>query len=258
MSKLLDWFGRFGKSSPAPAAEVLPAEPTASANCTVSYLAADGTPLPDRNGAEVRVETEPIGAGLTEVRRYALLPGWENLQSSQRTGVDAAGQPYTSRATYWPWGQERVRITTSVEEGQPSLEYISCFATGEVHLHKKRVGPKLTIAYADVAPRYRYLYEEKMPEYPDGYEAFLQDIRQGAKYPAIALRNQEAGKVYVEFTVQVDGRMDLLNIKKGVSAALDAAVLAAMKRISQRRWRPGFQNGRAVAVVFTVPINFKI
>jgi TonB family protein len=55
--------------------------------------------------------------------------------------------------------------------------------------------------------------------------------------------------------VDADGTVQQAKIAKGLSPAFDAAVVAAVKQLP--RFEPGKQAGQAVAVVFTLPVDFK-
>ncbi|NML66144.1 TonB family protein [Hymenobacter sp. RP-2-7] len=99
-----------------------------------------------------------------------------------------------------------------------------------------------------------YTYVEQMPQLPGGggQQAIVQAIQRGLKYPVGKVK---AGQVFARFIVDSKGVVQHTEIVKGLSAACDQAVLAAIKQLPQ--FVPGKQNGRAVAVSFTVPIDFK-
>ena len=70
----------------------------------------------------------------------------------------------------------------------------------------------------------------------------------------MAAADQRSGRVFVSFIVDSEGSVQAPAIVKGMSPAYDEAVLAAVRQLP--RFAPGKQNGKAVAVVFTVPILF--
>jgi TonB family protein len=246
--KLFAWLKRLRRrESEGPAAR--------SGNYTVRYLAADGTERPTAAGARQRQEQEAVGPGTVETRWYRLRP--ERLVRLSRQGTDAAGAPYLLRVSYWPWGQESVRLEKYVRDGQPGVEYRRYFENGDLKVHKQLVGRQLVEDFAYQHPPGEYTYVESMPVYPGGQEQLLHDIGRLVKYPASALRNREAGKVFVHFVVGRNGRIGDVRVQKGVSPALDAAAVQVLYAIAQQ-WRPGFQNRRAVSVSYTVPITFAI
>ncbi|MBC6991392.1 energy transducer TonB [Hymenobacter jejuensis] len=101
-----------------------------------------------------------------------------------------------------------------------------------------------------------YTYVEQMPTPPGGMEALLQYIGKNIKYPAMALRNQVEGKVFVAFVVGPDGAISNVTVQKGIGGGCDEEAVRVIKGLP--RWTPGKQNGRAVSVSFTVPVTFAI
>ena len=101
-----------------------------------------------------------------------------------------------------------------------------------------------------------YNYVEQMPEPPGGMGALLQYIGKNIKYPAMALRNQVEGKVFVNFVVGPDGAISGVKIQKGIGAGCDEEAMRVIKGLP--KWTPGKQNGRNVSVSFTVPVTFAI
>ncbi|AMR27403.1 hypothetical protein A0257_10040 [Hymenobacter psoromatis] len=99
-----------------------------------------------------------------------------------------------------------------------------------------------------------YTYVDQMPRLPtaNGMGAIVQQIRDNFVHPG---GPQQEGRVFASFTVQADGSVTDTKIVKGLSAAYDDAVLAAIQKLP--RFVPGMQSGKAVAVSFTVPITFK-
>lgn len=109
---------------------------------------------------------------------------------------------------------------------------------------------------ADVVDTKVYTYVEQMPQFPGGNDAIVGAIQKAIKYPALALRNQVEGKVFVNFTVNPEGEVTDVKITKGIGAGCDEETIRAVKTLP--RFTPGKQNGRAVSVSFTVPVTFAI
>ncbi|MGI4833345.1 MAG: energy transducer TonB [Janthinobacterium lividum] len=99
-----------------------------------------------------------------------------------------------------------------------------------------------------------YTYVEQMPQLPSGggQRAIVERIQANLVYPAGVQLN---GRVFASFMVGADGRVGEPVIVKGLSTACDQAVLAAIKQLPQ--FTPGKQSGKAVAVSFTVPVQFE-
>lgn len=97
---------------------------------------------------------------------------------------------------------------------------------------------------------------DEMPEYPGGDEALRKDISEIVKYPVEAQKNKISGKVYVTFVVNTEGKIVDSKIARGVNPSLDKEALRVMNIL--KTWTPGKQNGKAVKVQYTVPINFAL
>jgi len=101
-----------------------------------------------------------------------------------------------------------------------------------------------------------YTAVEIQPEFPGGEAAFGRFLAQNIRYPAIAKQNKIQGRVYVQFVVEKDGSLsDVKVIREPGSGTGDEAV--RVMKLSPK-WNPGKQNGQAVRVQFTLPINFAL
>jgi TonB family protein len=100
-----------------------------------------------------------------------------------------------------------------------------------------------------------YTYVEQMPELPGGggRAAITAAVQARFRYPRGFVQAGEPGIITVSFVVGPDGRVGAARIVKGLAAAPDAAALAAVRALP--RFTPGRQNGRPVAVSYTVPIT---
>ncbi len=112
---------------------------------------------------------------------------------------------------------------------------------------------------------------EVMPVFSQGGENGLMNyIASNVKYPEKSRKEGIEAKVYVQFTVDKDGKViDVTEKKtiahktndKGKSNPCKAPELTkeALRVISSLpEFTPGYQKGKAVKVLFTVPINFKL
>ena len=103
-----------------------------------------------------------------------------------------------------------------------------------------------------------YAYVEQMPQLPGGggMPALQQAVQSKISYPKAAPgETLPEGRVFASFVVDTDGTVQDTKIMKGLSPAFDNTVLAAIKQLP--RFEPGKQNGKAVAVSFTVPVAFQ-
>jgi TonB-dependent SusC/RagA subfamily outer membrane receptor len=129
---------------------------------------------------------------------------------------------------------------------------------------------------------------DKMPEYPGGLNAMMNYMVQNVKYPAAAIEAGAQGRIFVRFIVNKEGKVTNAKVlyvtakasdvkstgavseagksdgqkarsKEGYEAAgkaMDAEALRVVNAMPD--WIPGEQNGKKVAVYYTLPIQFKL
>ncbi|MDG2139272.1 MAG: TonB family protein [Flavobacteriales bacterium] len=101
-----------------------------------------------------------------------------------------------------------------------------------------------------------FMVVENMPEFPGGDLGLMKFIQKNVRYPAIAKEYNITGKVYVSFIVDRQGKVTNVKIVRGVDKNLDAEALRVVSLLP--KYRPGQQRGKAVRVMFTIPINFTL
>jgi TonB family protein len=97
---------------------------------------------------------------------------------------------------------------------------------------------------------------EKMPQFPGGDQALLSYISQQIKYPEAALNEKKEGRVITQFVVNTDGSVSDVVIKKGFGYGSEEEATRVISNMP--KWTPGEQNGKKVAVQYTLPITFKL
>ncbi|GCB37403.1 hypothetical protein KGMB02408_43480 [Bacteroides faecalis] len=97
---------------------------------------------------------------------------------------------------------------------------------------------------------------EKMPKFPGGEEALMRFIAQNIKYPTIAQKKKEQGKVILRMTVGKDGKISNINVQQSVSPYLDAEAIRVISEMPE--WEPGENKGEPINVEFTLPITFRL
>ena len=93
-----------------------------------------------------------------------------------------------------------------------------------------------------------------MPQYPGG--ELLKFIAQSIKYPTDAQEAGVQGRVICSFVVDKKGNIVEPKIIRGIDPSLDAEALRVIGMMP--RWTPGRQDGKAVRVLYTVPITFRL
>jgi protein TonB len=101
-----------------------------------------------------------------------------------------------------------------------------------------------------------FMVVENMPIFPGGDLGLMKYIQKHVKYPAIAKEYNITGKVYVSFIVDKSGSVTNVKIVRGVDKNLDAEAVRVVKSLP--KYKPGKQRGKAVRVMFTIPINFTL
>jgi len=97
---------------------------------------------------------------------------------------------------------------------------------------------------------------EQSPNFPGGTGAFGKFLERNVRYPASARESNVQGKVFVSFIVEADGSLTDVVAVRGPSDDLKAEAVRVIS--TSPKWEPGIQNGQAVRVQYTVPINFTL
>ena len=97
---------------------------------------------------------------------------------------------------------------------------------------------------------------EQMPTFPGGDAALMKYLAENVKYPALAIKAQEQGRVVVSFTVEKDGAISDVKVARSVTPSLDAEAVRVVKAMP--KWTPGKQDGQLVRVRYNVPVSFKL
>ncbi|WP_455063948.1 TonB family protein [Prevotella fusca] len=98
-----------------------------------------------------------------------------------------------------------------------------------------------------------YTVTEIMPTFRENVNLWLS---KKVKYPAAAVKKKEEGRVIIKFIISPTGEVQKPQIIRSVSPSLDKEALRVIS--SMPKWNPGKQNGKPVAVYYTLPISFKL
>ena len=97
---------------------------------------------------------------------------------------------------------------------------------------------------------------EQMPEYPGGVVEMTKFLQRNIQYPANAAKNEVEGRVILQFVVEKNGQIGEVKVVRSVDPELDAEAMRVVK--SMPNFIPGRQDGKPVAVLYTIPISFKL
>lgn len=97
---------------------------------------------------------------------------------------------------------------------------------------------------------------EKLPKFPGGDEAFGKYLSKTIRYPAVAKENNTQGRVIVSFVVERDGKLTDIKVLRDIGGGCGEEAIRVLSK--SPAWSPGIQNGKAVRVAYTMPINFTL
>ena len=102
------------------------------------------------------------------------------------------------------------------------------------------------------------IYEtvEQLPEFPGGQQAMIEFLSSNVRYPEKAAKNNIQGRVLVRFVVEKTGEISNIEVVRSVDEELDAEAIRVIK--SMPNFTPGRQDGKPVAVWYTLPLIFKL
>ena len=96
---------------------------------------------------------------------------------------------------------------------------------------------------------------EQQPEFPGGPSAMAKWLGDNIKYPVEAAKKGIEGRVIVQFVVGSDGTVSDAVVRRSVDPLLDAEALRVINAMPA--WTPGKQDGKPVAVRYTIPVTFR-
>jgi len=116
--------------------------------------------------------------------------------------------------------------------------------------------PKAEVAGVEMRRDETFTHVEQSPQYAGGNEAMSAFLRKNLKYPRPASQAGVQGKVFVQFTVGSDGKIENATALKGIGFGCDEEAVRVVKMMKD--WMPGKQAGVPVRVRFTLPIAFQL
>ncbi|MDE5607969.1 MAG: energy transducer TonB [Muribaculaceae bacterium] len=118
---------------------------------------------------------------------------------------------------------------------------------------------ELTAVTADTVAKRDIIFgmvNYQQARYPDGDKAMMDFIRTNIVYPEDALRERIEGRVVVKMRIEADGTISDYVIIRGRHPSLDREAVRVLKLMP--KFEPATDDGRPVAVWFTIPVNFKL
>ena len=165
------------------------------------------------------------------------------LLFSQPESVNAIEQPSDGKVTEFVANNQTELPATAPGESTANRRKMA--AVGEV----KHTQPSDTTLVYQVV--------EQMPEFPGGTNGMMTFLRNSIIYPQEARDANIQGKCFVTFVVDSNGKIKDARVQKSSgNEALDKESVRVVESMPQ--WTPGKQNGKNVAVQYTLPIMFRL
>ena len=101
-----------------------------------------------------------------------------------------------------------------------------------------------------------FVVVEEQAEFPGGLDSMYAYIQKNLVYPEKAKAEGIEGRVFVTFTIEKDGSISNILIKRAIGGGCEEAVVEMIKNMP--KWNPGKQKGKPVRFQFTLPIKFEL
>lgn len=85
---------------------------------------------------------------------------------------------------------------------------------------------------------------------------FLETIYKNIRYPATAREQRIQGTVIVKYTIGADGKIQNLQIIKGIGGGCDEEVLRVIREVPD--WKPAMKDGNPVALELILPVQYRL
>ncbi|KAA3436413.1 M56 family metallopeptidase [Rufibacter hautae] len=96
-----------------------------------------------------------------------------------------------------------------------------------------------------------FIAVEQMPEFPGGSAAMFKYLKENTTYPQDAKDANIIGSMVATFVINPEGKVTDVQVLKKLHPSLDQAFVQSLQNMPA--WKPGYQNGKAVSVKYTVP-----
>ena len=147
---------------------------------------------------------------------------------------------------------KRMQAADSKDEEYNQSEYYRSHTASNT----RNGGAEMKKEDAEEDSRPVYTFVKEMPSFPGGDSERLKFLSKNIRYPQEAAENGIQGTVYVSFVVKSNGSLANIKIIQGIGGGCDEEALRVVKKMPV--WRPGYQNGKKVEVLYTMAIKFRL
>ena len=96
----------------------------------------------------------------------------------------------------------------------------------------------------------------QLAEFHGGLDSLEKYVLSSIKYPRTAIADSLRGRVEIYFTVNEQGQIEDIELRKGVREDLDTPCLGMVKNMPS--WKPAKLNDEEIAMRFLIPIKFTL
>jgi TonB family protein len=101
-----------------------------------------------------------------------------------------------------------------------------------------------------------FISVQQMPSFPGGDAARKKYLAKNLRYPTQAAEEGIQGTTYVSFVVKTDGKITNVKLLRRIGGGCDEEAVRVVSKMPQ--WKPGYQNGKKVNVLYNMPVHFKL
>lgn len=197
------------------------------------------------HGCEQEVENSMLSFTSTILQdgKYSLKVAFklDNAMSEFKNENLTALEPYSELHT--------IIINGFLNKEKPSSEKVSI----EVYQSLQSIRESSTEQSLD-EPSNQYVSMSSAPKFPGGMEKLQHFLQKSISYPIAAIDNEIQGIVNMNFIVRTDGTITDIKTDKKLGFGIEEEAIRVLKLA--KNWFPAMQNGKAVSVAYSIPINF--
>jgi TonB family protein len=97
---------------------------------------------------------------------------------------------------------------------------------------------------------------DRTAAFPGGTDSMMRYFSLNLRYPSVAMEHKVEGEVMVGFEIDEQGSIHNALIINGIDSYCDEEALRVVNRMP--RWNPALQKGKAVKVMYRLPIYFQL
>lgn len=116
-------------------------------------------------------------------------------------------------------------------------------------------GAEAIVQTQDTTEDFVFYETDVLAEPERGIDAFRKWLGNNYAYPAEAIENHVYGRVEVSFIVEKDGSLSSFKINRDLGYGTGDALVRVLKKSA--KWKPAIQNGKAVRLAYTLPLDLQ-